>query len=726
MTNTHFAEISRRTFIRTSVAAGGGLLLGFYVPGLPRALAATTDPDPWHDSDATEFNAWLTIDENNICTIRCPHTEMGQGALTSVSIMIAEELDMPWENIRAVMASANRHVTEGEVYVSMSTGGSNVVRRRHPHIMQAGASARERLRQAAAEAWGVDISAVTAKQGMLTSGNHSASYGELATAAAAVTLAEEPEIKPYGDWWLIGTPIKRIDVPYKVDGSAVYPIDVRLDGMVYAAVKACSVPGGKLVSYDFDAVRDRPGVIAAVEFPQVAEELANADLRSGVAVVADSWYRAKTALELMPIEWDCGPGEQNSYAKMSGIAADLLGQEAEHAEEVRGDPRPILASAADKLTGEYSRPYEAHATMCPPSAVANVTAERVDVWSFTQNVASTLLLAADQAGRDPKDVFVHGCYQGGAFGNGNQTDVPRQAVEISKQIGRPVKVIWSREDDVLQNRSRPPVWTRFEAEIGEDGLPTAMLSRVAGESVRARYADRNIANMPYQVPHFRYERHAVPAHIPIGPHRAPGANNNVFCVEQYVDELALAGGWDPLDWRIKMTIGNEPWQRVLNKVKEVAGWTTDLPRGQGMGIGVAEDHGSITAAVATVDVSRRGSLYIDKVLIVTNSGYLLNPLGAHEQNFSCVGWELSHAIFGGLGMENGQYTNTNFDTYHLLRMPDMPEVESVFALSEDGWWGGYGEPGAPPTPAAVANAIYFATGKRVRTTPIIAHDLSWN
>jgi isoquinoline 1-oxidoreductase beta subunit len=282
--------------------------------------------------------------------------------------------------------------------------------------------------------------------------------------------------------------------------------------------------------------------------------------------------------------------------------------------------------------------------------------------------------------------------------------VPRQAVEISKQIGKPVLAIWTREEDILQDRSRPPVWARFTAEIGSDGLPTAVLARVVGKSVRPNYADRNIANMPYQIPNFRYERHAVPAHTPIGPHRAPGANSNVFTVEQFIDEMALAGGWDPLDWRIKLTEGNEPWQRVLKKMKEVSGFTTDLPKGQGMGLGFAEDHGSVIGACATVEVSRRGNLYIDKVLIVANSGYVLNRRGAAEQCFSACGRELSHAVFGGLNMDKGQFTNINFDNYKMLRMPDMPRVETVFALSEDQWWGGYGEPAGPPSPAAVANA----------------------
>ncbi|HSH17188.1 MAG TPA: molybdopterin cofactor-binding domain-containing protein, partial [Verrucomicrobiae bacterium] len=260
----------------------------------------------------------------------------------------------------------------------------------------------------------------------------------------------------------------------------------------------------------------------------------------------------------------------------------------------------------------------------------------------------------------------------------------------------------------------------------DDGLPTALLSRVIGESVNPGYADRNIANVPYMVPNYRYERHVVPANIPVGPNRAPGANNNVFLIEQFVDEMALAGDWDPLEWRIKMTEGNEPWQRVLLKMKEVAGFTTDLPKGTGMGIAIAEDHGTIMGCCATVEVTRRGNLYVDKVLLVANAGYVFNPRAAHEQNFSSVNWELSHAIYGGLNVEGGRFTNVNFDSYKLMRFPDAPTVETVFASSEDQWWGGFGEPAGPPAPPAVANAIFFATGKRVRSTPIIKHDLTWS
>ena len=718
-------NISRRKFITTSLAAGGGLMIGFHIPA---ALADTVMGEAWKSpTEGAEINAWLTIDADGIVTVRCPHTEMGQGGFTSVPMMIAEELNCPWENIRAVMADANRHETQGRVYVEMSTGGSNLVRNRHPHIMQAGASARERLKEAAAQAWGVERSTIKAEQGVLSSGDKTGTYGEFASAAAGVTLDVEPTIKAYGDWWLLGTDVPRIDVAPKTNGSAIYPIDVRLPDMVYAAVKASPVPGGKLKSFDFEAIRSRPGVIAAVELTQAKDQLANADLRSAIAVVADSFYRAKTALDLMPVEWDFNGNETISYSAMDAEARTKMGQPADHVEEIRGDPRPILEAAADdkKVVGEYNRPYEAHVTMMPPAAVANVTAERVDVWSFTQNVHHVLLVSADQAGRDPKDVYVHATYQGGGFGCGNAVDVPRQAVEISKQVGRPVKVIWTREEDIGQNRSRPPVWAHFEADIGEGGLPTALLMRSVGEIKNPAYADRGLVNTPYTIENRRYERHVVNSNMPVGPHRAPGNNSTGFLIEQFADEMALAGGWDPLEWRIRMTEGNEPWQRVLLKMKEVCGFTTDLPRGEGMGIAVVESHGSVVGACVTVAVSRRGSLEIDNVHIVSNSGYIINPLNCAEQIKSCVAWELSHVMNGGLNLQNGRFMNVNLDNYSLMRFPEMPRVTIDHALSQDGWWGGMGETAGPPTPPALANAIFFATGKRVRSTPLIQHDLSW-
>jgi isoquinoline 1-oxidoreductase beta subunit len=371
--------------------------------------------------------------------------------------------------------------------------------------------------------------------------------------------------------------------------------------------------------------------------------------------------------------------------------------------------------------------------MEPINATVSVTDERIDVWSPTQDQTAPIRIIADHLGRDTREIFVHTAFLGGAFGGngGGATAVTKQAAEISNRLRLPVKVIWTREEDILHDKQRPPVHTEVKAALSDNGLPEAFFSRAVWfthEGVDRHgpaTADYSIGTMPYLIPNRRHERHNVAAHIPTATHRGPGANQNGFIIEQFVDEMALAGGWDPLEWRLEMTKGLEPWQRVLLKIKEVSGFTTDLPKGQGMGIAVVEDHNSFCGACATVSVSRRGQLNIEKVDIIINSGYVINELNSAEQLEGAACWELSHALYGGLDLSEGRFTNTNFDSYNLMRLPQMPEVECHFALSEDGWWGGMGEPGGPPTPAAVANAIFFATGKRIRSTPINHHDLSW-
>ncbi len=725
-------KLSRRALIRTMVAAGGGMILGFRVPG---AMAAVVAPKPWTTpTDGTEINAWLTIDADGTVTIRVPHTEQGQGALTAVSSMIAEELDVPWENVRAVFADMNRHVNEGEEYIVTTTYGSQLVRQQHPHIMQAGASARERLKEAAAQSWGVDRSEVTAKQGELSAGDKRGTYAEFATAAADVTLPEEPAIKKPGDWWLLGKELARMDVPVKVNGSAAYAIDTELDGMVYAAVKNPPVPWGRLVSYDASVVEGRPGVLGVVEFRAQDGKRDTSDLQDGIAVVADSWYTAKVAADMIPIEWDFEGKDTISDATQAAEAKRLWDVPGTVSNETGMDAREIIAAADPErvLVSEYHRPYETHARMEPINATVSVTPERIDAWSPTQDQTIPIRLIADQLGRDTRDVYVNTVFIGGAFGGngGGNTAVTRQAAVISDKFGRPAKVIWTREEDINHDKQRPPHHTRLSAAIGDDGLPTAFTSNAvwfpfqAADRHGPATADAAISDSPYLIPNRRHEKHNYDGHIPTATHRGPGVNQNAFIMEQFADEMALAGDWDPLEWRIKMTEGMEPWQRVLLKMKEVAGFTTDLPRGEGMGVAVAEDHASFCAACATVSVGRRGDLFIEKIILVQNSGYLINPLNAREQLQGAVNWELSHALYGGLRLENGRFVNTNFDSYNLMRIHQAPEVEVHFALSEDGWWGGMGEPGGPPTPAAVANAIYFATGKRVRSTPIMQHDLT--
>jgi isoquinoline 1-oxidoreductase beta subunit len=362
-----------------------------------------------------------------------------------------------------------------------------------------------------------------------------------------------------------------------------------------------------------------------------------------------------------------------------------------------------------------------------------VQADRVDVWAPTQDQSAAITLVANQLGVDPKTVFAHTMFLGGGFGGNGAggTGVTRQAAEISKQVGRPVKVLWPREEDLAQDKQRPLAVAKLSAAIGDDGLPTALFTRAAWFSldgmnqIGGAIADYGIYNMPYKFPHRQHERHNAKTHIPSSTHRAPGANQLGFMAESFVDEMAIAGGWDPLEWRLKMTEGLPDFQLVLKTLKEKSGFRTDLPKGEGMGVAMVESHGTIAAACATVTVSRRGRLEIEKIVVVLDAGRVINPHAAAEQCEGSVCWELSHAWTGGLELENGRFVNTNFDTYNLLRIDQRPHVETIFASSGGTKWGGLGEPAGPPAPPAVANAIYYATGKRIRATPFRSQDLTW-
>ncbi|HEY4134299.1 MAG TPA: molybdopterin cofactor-binding domain-containing protein [Alphaproteobacteria bacterium] len=726
--------LSRRAFIQASATVGGGLMLGFCMPS---AFAATIGPQSQSTTTAvgTEINAWLVIDKDNTVTMRIPHTEMGQGGITSVALLIAEELNVEWSKIKTEFADANRHLRNNKEYKVMSTHGSQLVRLQHPHLMQAGASARERLKQAAAEAWGVKRDDVVAKLGMLTSGEHSATYGEFVEAASQVKLDKEPAINvDPAKWWLLGKGTMRLDIPNKVNGSAQYAIDTRVPGMVYATVKASPVPWGKLKSYDESAIKNRPGFVAVVPLKAVPGKRGQPDLQDAVAVVFDSWYRAKTALELLPIEWDFGDSATANSARYFEEGRKLVGQ----AGQVTGKEDPqvaeILAASKQVVTADYERPFETHARMEPINATVHVQTDRVDVWSPTQDQSAAITLVAEQLGRDPKDIYAHTMFLGGGFGGNGAggTGVTKQAAQISKELGKPVKVLWTREEDIAQDKQRPLALAKLSAAIGDDGLPTALLTRAAWFSqdgmnqIGGATSDYGIYNMPYKVPHRHHERHNAKTHVPSSTHRAPGANQMGFMAESFVDEMAIAGGWNPLDWRLKMTEGMDDWQLVLQTLKDKAGFRTDLPKGQGMGIAAVESHGTIAAACATVNVSRRGRLTVEKLLVVLDAGHVINPHAAAEQCEGSVCWELSHAWMGGLELENGRFSNTNFDSYNLLRIDQMPEVETIFASSGGKKWGGLGEPSGPPTPPSIANAIWYATGKRIRSTPFRQHDLSWS
>ena len=768
-------DLTRRTFVVTTAAAGGGLLLG-----VGSASAAVVNGTPWMaptDKAGTEINQWLVIDPSGLVTIRYAQVEMGQGASTSTPMMIAEELQADWTMVRAQFADANRHVNNNNLYVRMDSSASRQVELGHFYYLQAGASARERLKEAAAKAWGVNRSQITAKDGMLSSGAFSGTFGEFATRAAEIQLPEEPGLKSPDQYTLIGTSVARLDTPLKVNGSAQYGIDVRIPGIVYAAVQQSPVPGGTLLNYDFDAIRDRPGVIQAVEF-------AHSRLLSGVAVVADSWYRAKTALELMPIEWDPGAGAGTDTNSLLGTLRSLLDVPGEieladtdgtlinkrfgMAEKLTvGDAPGIIANSSNVVTADYERPYANHARMEPMNCTVSIADNRVDVFLGAQSPHRALTSVADQLGVDTSIVFVHNHFLGGGFGSGGGLG-PRPAAEIASQVGRPVKMLWSREEDLMQDQQRAMAMARFSAALGPNGMPEALFTRSASDDHRSAMV-RAREFVAFNLLNEHYEDHKVKGHLPVTWLRSTTSGQWGFGIDSFTDEMALAGGWDPLEFRIELTKHLPDWQVVWGILKDHSGFTTDLPRGEGMGVAASETHGTICAQCQTVTISRRGQLRLEKVVAVVDPGIAVNPSIIVGQVESSIVYELSHTVRGTIEIRDGQVASNNFDTFQIMRINEMPEIEVVVAPSgsarwgmdyepplelrlggdgnigaaaarlmasgdvtpqrksmRPGGWGGLGEPNGFATPPALANAIFQASGKRVRSTPFANHDLSWS
>src|SRR3984957_8297852 len=605
-------DLNRRDFLASTAAVGGAMVLGFYLPATS-AQAAAIQGQPWyHDAMVPEINAWLTIAPDDTVTIRVAQTEMGTCVFTSCPMMVAEELQCDWSKVKAEYASPQRDVVEKAptwtlqvpgggvprirdgggrpayaspftgVYRRFDTNSSGSVRESRYYLQMAGAEARERLLLAAAAMWKVPTSELTAKNSVIThtpSGRQT-SYGAVAHKAAQTALPDPSQIKIKGpdQFTLIGTEQKTRDVPLKVTGKAVYGIDVDLPGMLYAAVKACPVFGGKVKSYDFAAIKDRPGVhsVVTIEGKGPREDVnygtSGREYRyAAVAVVADTWWRAKTALDLMPIEWDVGPNGHRNSDELLQAYFESLKQPGTIVLEDGGSYTDAKSKAAKVVEATYTVPYLAHARMEPGNATAMVTADRVDVWTGDQSPQFGLLRAADEAGVSPDKVFIHTTFLGGGYGGGGGSDQIRQAVAIAKTLnGRPVKVLWTREEDVrLGEKYRPMGMAQFEAALDADGWPLAVsLHNIADQydrnPIRAgtyknRVAEgtvRGLDELPYFVPTFFFDVHAKNSHVPVGFRRSSGSAANVFYLESFVDELAHAAGKDPYEYRRELIARN--------------------------------------------------------------------------------------------------------------------------------------------------------------------------
>ncbi|HEY1261552.1 MAG TPA: molybdopterin cofactor-binding domain-containing protein [Stellaceae bacterium] len=714
--------LSRRHFIVTALTAAGGLAIG-----MAPVRAAPIAAQPWspENADPREFNAWLVIEPDDTIVIRYPRSEMGQGSFTALPMMVAEELEADWSKVRAEFASANRNLREGLVYgKDMSSVGSHSVRFSHQQMAQVGASARVRLVLAAARRWGAAAAECEAKLGRVvhTPTGKSLGYGALAADAATVTPDKEPELKRPERWTLAGTPKPRLDVPLKINGSAAYGIDTKVPGMVYAAVIGCPVPGGTVKAVDDGAAKGLRGVEAVL------------NLDTAVAVVADRFWRAKRAVEALRVEWNAGAGVGSDSAEFAKAYRAALDGPAATARN-DGNVEEAMRGAAKRIEAVYEVPYLAHAPMEPLNATAHWRPDRLDVWIGTQNALGTLNAAAKAAGLPPEKVFIHNCFCGGGFGRRSFNDEMAQAIRVSKTIGKPVKLVWTREEDICHDRFRPQAAIRFRAAFAADGTPTGLdirtvvgsllrsLGRSKVESGIEPMAVEGLANSPYAVAGTRVDCVLKNTHIPVSFWRSVGSSQNAFAIESFIDEMAHAAGQDPYQFRRKLLEHRADFIKVLDTLAEKGGWGKPLPAGMGRGIAIHECYGSVVGAVAEVAV-KDGRVRVDRVVVALDCGHAVNPLTIAEQLEGGTIWGLSAALYGKNTVRDGAIVETNFDTYPVVRMADAPKIETYLALTGGKKWGGVGEPGAAPVAPAVTNAIFAATGKRIRQLPIRDTDLS--
>ncbi len=722
------STLSRRHFILIAATAAGGFMIGIgAAPG--RARAATVPAQPWNDDNATaanEIDAWIAIDPDDSVLIRYQRSEMGQGSMTALPMMIAEELQCDWSKVRIEYASPNRNLRENKVYGAMFSHGSQSVRLSQKKMQQVGASARERLIAAAAARWNVPASECSAAQSVVThrASGQSLRFGELAADAAKVTLTAEPTIKTPAQFTFLPKAMPRVDVIHKTDGSAKFGIDAQVPGMVFAAITACPVPGGKLKSVDDSVLNGAPGVLKVVK------------LDNAVAVVAtDTYWRAKRALSRLQPEWDVGEAGKVDSDKLSQMYRAALSDPMQTARN-DGNVDQALSGGAKTFEAVYETPYLSHSPMEPMNATVNLQPDRLDVWVGTQAADEALEAAAKASGLPPEQVYVHNGFVGGGFGRRDANDEVKQAIAIAKAVGRPVKLVWTREEDTRQDKFRPHAVVAFKAAVGTDGIPTAWSMRVVTSSILASVGVHlpagkiepqtvaGLADNGYNVPNTRVESLVKNTHLPVWFWRAPGVNQHVFAIESFLDEMAAAGGIDPYQMRRKLLEGKPDWLKVLDTAAEKGDWGKPLPKGSGRGIAICTDCDSLCAEVAEVTVKPDGQVKVDRVTVALDTRYMVNPLTIAEQAEGSVIFGLSAALYGKITIKDGAAVQGNFDTYRMVRLAEAPKIDVHLMPSGGKIWGGAGEPATPPIAAAVANAIFAATGKRIRTLPVIDNDLS--
>ena len=718
-------NLSRRKFILSSAAAGGGLAIGFSLPFGPASSRAQAPlaADP-------EVNAWVVIKPDDTVVVRIARTEMGQGTVTGLAQLVAEELECDWKKVTYEMITPGQNLSRKRVWGDMATGGSRGIRGSQDYVRRGGAAARMMLLQAAADEWKVPVGELTVSDSVIrhAGSNRSTTYGKVAAAAAKLTPpdAKTIKLKDPKSWKIAGKPVKRLDTAPKLNGSKVYAIDLKLPGMLNAAVKQCEVFGGKLVSFDESKIAKMPGVRRAVKVNDQT-----------VAVVADTWWHAKKALDALPVVWDEGPNANVTSAMIADHLKTGLTSTDAFADINVGDALKAIAAAPKKVEAVYSTPFLSHATLEPMNCTAKITGDRAEAWVPTQNGEQALAALSETSGIPLAQCEVYKMDPGGGFGRRvTIPDYVRMSVNIAKQFpGVPVKMVWSREEDQMHGFYRPISQCRMQAGIDENGNLTALHLRVSGQSINAfsnpgaikdgkdrrqlqgLWPEPGDAQIGYTVPNLQTEYAMRNTHVPVGPWRGVNTNQNGVYLECFMDECAKAAGKDPLEFRRALMKNHPKHLGVLNAVAEAAGWGKPLPKGVYRGIAQHMGYASYSAAVAEVSVNPKGELKIHRMVVATDCGHYVNPDQIAAQVDGAVAMGLSAMLYNEITINKGRVVETNFDSYRILQLREMPKIQSVLAPTYD-FWGGVGEPTICVISPAVMNAIFAATGKPVRSLPL--------
>jgi isoquinoline 1-oxidoreductase beta subunit len=711
------APINRRGFLQVSASATAALSLGFSLPAHTQ------------DKQAQEVNAWIDIHTDESIVIRYARTEMGQGSRTSAPMLIAEELEVDWKKVRVEDVQAHDNLKRKRAYGDMASVGSRTIRNSQDYLRKAGASARMMLVQAAAQRWGVAESECQAVLGKVvhTASKKSLSYGQLAADAAKLTPPKDVALKDPSTWTIVGKSIPRVDIHDIVTGKIRFGVDTQLPDMLHAAIAQSPVFGSKAVSIDSSKVDNRRGIVKVLNMGEF------------VAVVADNWWRAKEALRDVSIEWESSKYAQVNSAGLMKLYREGLSQTDAAVARQDGNALATLAQANKVIEAEYYTPYLAHATLEPMVCTAWLQDDQLQIWVSTQNPESSLTAAASTADVPQENVKVFAMQMGGGLGRKSPQDFTRQAVAIAKALpGKPIKLMWSREEDTQHDLYRPASLVKVRASLKPDGKPEALHIRVSAPSIFAQLlrmplqngvdaqAVASLNDHPYDIANCLVDFAQRSAHVPVGFWRTVGHSQNPFVRECFLDELAHAAGVDPLAYRLSLLPNNEKANRdrgILQAVAKAADWDKPLPAGVFRGIAETDGYGSYTACVCEVSVNAKSEVRIHRIVIGIDPGYAVNPDNIQAQLQGSVVHGLSAIFWGEMTVKDGRIEQSNFHDYRLMRMNEMPKVQMVIAAS-GGFWGGVGEPAQAPLAPALGNALFAATGKRIRSLPLKNHGLS--